>query len=1138
MEFSQLYAATLTHYSTEPLTTGPDYDPLLLLLALAGDVHPNPGPSRYPCSVCFKNVTSQGTSYLCTRCSHWVHSRCSGLRNAADYRKANGWICTACMTPPRPRTPSPPPSPAHMPTMSDKTFNILQWNANGIGNKQTELSIFLEAHNVKVAAIQESKLTAKSRSPNIQNYTLVRHDRRQGPGGGLLFFIHNSVSFTRKSLSTTSKNDPHLEELTISITMDNTELLITNVYIPPASSCNGRYSPPIDHLLTGTDSLVLGDFNAHHSLWHSGTTDSRGNQLADSVSISSFAVLNTDSPTRLPGNADPSSPDVSLASASLITSSEWQTHTTMSSDHLPILIGLQTTATSSPARHRTYINLKKADWTGYMQEIERKLSSRHLPTDCQKDEKLFRATLLKAASHHIPTGRRKLYTQQVPAEILAMMEERDDLRKQDPASPRLSTMNDEITKATSDHKRRQWREFVESIDHRTDSSKLWRTIKGIDGKSKQTAENEGITFTGRSHTSPKLIANSFNRQFTTSKLGKHSSSRRTRHVSKDVKRMSLEQAESFTSDQVTSAIKSCRSSRVYGPDTLSIFHLKNLGPLATEHLTALYNDSLKSCRLPSIWKTSLVFPIPKPGKDSSQGTSYRPISLLCPAAKVLEALILPSINEFLSPAKDQHGFRPRHSTTSALLQLTTDIETGFNQRKPPHRTVCVAIDLTAAFDTVSHDTLISKIVGSSLPPAITRWLSCYLRGRQAATSFRGTKSSTRIVRTGVPQGSKLSPSLFNYYIADMPRPTPPVKRVCYADDITVWATGPKIPQLESMINNYLRDVSIYLKDNSLLISAPKSTVTLFTPDKHQFQMHPDIILEATQLPLERSPKILGVIMDPSISFHKHCNYVADRIDKRNNMLKALAGSSWGQNKETLLMTYNALGKSIANYAAPVWSTNASDSSFKKIQTAQNAALRTATGAHKMASIDHLHQESLTLRVKDHSDMLSAQYLVNCLEEDHVSHGITIQEPRPRPMKETLHSRHLSTVLPRLGSNRMESLQNLHTHAVDSAIQLQGNNRVLKKRPPPISDEEQRLNRRQRCTLSQLRSGHCHLLQDYKHRVFGEPSDICTDCGASPQDVRHLFACTTHPTDLSPEDLWRNPVRSIRAFSYLDNGNLD
>ena len=142
-------------------------------------------------------------------------------------------------------------------------------------------------------------------------------------------------------------------------------------------------------------------------------------------------------------------------------------------------------------------------------------------------------------------------------------------------------------------------------------------------------------------------------------------------MSKDVKRMSLEETDSFTSYQVTSAIKSCRSSRAYGPDS----H-KNLGALATEHLTALYNDC---CHLPSIWKTSLVTQFPKPDKDSSQGTSYRPISLLCPAVKVLEALILPFINKFLSPAKDQHGFR--HSTTSAILQLTTDIETCFNQRK-------------------------------------------------------------------------------------------------------------------------------------------------------------------------------------------------------------------------------------------------------------------------------------------------------------------------------------------------------------------------------------------------------------------------------------------------------------------------
>ena len=69
IESSHSYVTTLTHHSSDPLTTGPDYDSLLLLLTLASDVYPNQGLSRYPCSVCFNNVTSQCTSYLSTRCS-------------------------------------------------------------------------------------------------------------------------------------------------------------------------------------------------------------------------------------------------------------------------------------------------------------------------------------------------------------------------------------------------------------------------------------------------------------------------------------------------------------------------------------------------------------------------------------------------------------------------------------------------------------------------------------------------------------------------------------------------------------------------------------------------------------------------------------------------------------------------------------------------------------------------------------------------------------------------------------------------------------------------------------------------------------------------------------------------------------
>ena len=239
----------------------------------------------------------------------------------------------------------------------------------------------------------------------------------------------------------------------------------------------------------------------------------------------------------------------------------------------------------------------------------------------------------------------------------------------------------------------------------------------------------------------------------------------------------------------------------------------------------------------------------------------------------------------------------------------------------------------------------------------------------------------------------------------MPIPTEPVKRVCYADDLTVWASGVHIPDLEVSINNYLEEITAYLKDNSLLISAPKSSVTLLTPDTHQAKIHPRIFIENSHLPLVKCPRILGVYLDPSLSFNKHSQYVAERVSGRNNILKALAGTSWRQQKETLLMTYKAVGISIINYAAPVWSPNLHDTNYRKIQYTQNEALRIATGCHKMSSIDHLHTEAEMLKVREHSELLSAQYLARCLEPGNVCHPITTRATPERQKKETQTSKH-------------------------------------------------------------------------------------------------------------------------------------
>ena len=106
--------------------------------------------------------------------------------------------------------------------------------------------------------------------------------------------------------------------------------------MPPISKdCSNTF------LLTTQDSLILGDFNTHHPSWYSGSTDTRGRKMADSINGCTHGILIWDTPTRVPPNAEPSSPDVSLASTSLITSCSWQTLSTFSSDHLPIRIRLQ-----------------------------------------------------------------------------------------------------------------------------------------------------------------------------------------------------------------------------------------------------------------------------------------------------------------------------------------------------------------------------------------------------------------------------------------------------------------------------------------------------------------------------------------------------------------------------------------------------------------------------------------------------------------------------------------------------------------------------------------------------------------------------------------------------------------------------
>ena len=179
----------------------------------------------------------------------------------------------------------------------------------------------MEKHEIMIAVIQETKFTKSSKMKKSPGYHLVREDRRTNTrGGGVAFFVHESVPFQKVAAPPSLDNDKHLESLTIQISCQEDTLQIRNIYIPPASSCDSGYSPPINSLRDGltANCLILGDFNAHSQLWSTeDSEDDRGRDLADWIGNTNIGVLNEDQPTRVTANAS-TAPDVSLASSSLL----------------------------------------------------------------------------------------------------------------------------------------------------------------------------------------------------------------------------------------------------------------------------------------------------------------------------------------------------------------------------------------------------------------------------------------------------------------------------------------------------------------------------------------------------------------------------------------------------------------------------------------------------------------------------------------------------------------------------------------------------------------------------------------------------------------------------------------------------
>jgi hypothetical protein len=566
-----------------------------------------------------------------------------------------------------------------------------------------------------------------SKTPILPNYTPIRLDRTHREGGGLITYIRNDITFTNITIPP-NINKQTTEVQTTKIHLSNHKHIhITNIYIPPRD-CN---TPNTDNDITNcliystslTNSIITADINAHHRAWYSPTTDHRGTLIADIVLNSNHLILNQDTPTRIPArNQQPTSPDITTATDNLHQNMTWKTLQELNSDHKPIKIELNTKTKYRLIRHRhTYTNYKKANWTEYAKLIEENLTDVPPPTDAHLSNKILTNLILRADKHYIPRGRINNKLRLLPEDIRYAIKTRNRIRTANPHDERLHRLNQEIDRDIQQYKTNLWKDHLDKAwDHRQNTHVLWKTIAGLSNKRPQQPYNRTITFNDKLAITDKDKAKLFNKQFINSTI--HKTNRINRQTDKKINKMTGDPIEITTNNTMT-AIQQTKNNNSTGPDNVNIKHLKHLGPKALDYLTKTFKISLNNNIIPHMWKLAKIVPIFKPNKDPGEGTSYRPISLLSPIAKTLEKIILPYITSNIPIIPHQHGFKTKHSTITALHRINKHIVEGFNNKKPPARTIVVALDMSKAFDTVNTYKLINKLINTNIPPTILKFES-------------------------------------------------------------------------------------------------------------------------------------------------------------------------------------------------------------------------------------------------------------------------------------------------------------------------------------------------------------------------------------------------------------------------------
>ena len=431
-------------------------------------------------------------------------------------------------------------------------------------------------------------------------------------------------------------------------------------------------------------------------------------------------------------------------------------------------------------------------------------------------------------------------------------------------------------------------------DHRKQAQVLQSVIPD---KSKPRTSPEYIEYEGKTYTDPQQIADIFNNHYIT--IGHKTSLTipKTARIDRQPIPADLPpvfELKTTTIDIVTKLMKKIKAYKASDIYKIKPALIKDLTPFLAPILTELFNKAIRNNNYPDSLKFTKVIEVYKK-KDKKFPVNYRPISLLPIIAKVLDTLINKQLmthltkHDIISPT--QYAFRPNSNTAMAVQAVLNRIH---RHKQDKHPTLAIYIDLSKAYDTVSHEKLIHKLKHTfNFADSTVAFFASYFKNRTQTTHTQHAQSAVQTITHGIPQGSTLSTTLFLLYINDIIKTVPLSTVYTYADDTTLIITAPSTQKLQKLAQSELDSLISYFHENNLVPNASKTLYTIFYPRTAE-----DDIALTVNIPTENEPTttlehqtdapLLGVIIQKNLKHHRTVNKIMHKLYPITQALKHAA----------------------------------------------------------------------------------------------------------------------------------------------------------------------------------------------------------------------------------------------------------